>query len=685
MMNTIESKSRDSEKRRFVRSLVDSAWTPVERSVWKKLLLGERVDLTEGRKTPELINGRDVSRDLSSKFMKTILTSAACLDKLTSNRIHIVGAHFPDGLNLASADISCELNLERSHYGSKVDLKGLTSSTNISFIGSDFKSLVDMASMIIEGSLILTGIKSSNTVQLTGTKVCNQLYLNNACLKSAYLTMDYVQVEGSSLSLDRGEFNGINLVNAKIGGVLSFIESSHTGDVNMGGVRVGGSLFMDDGAMFCGAINLNGAKIQEKLSMKNSTCESSLSMIELVVHGRLEMNGGMFKSINLEGAKVEGGMSLAQSVVGKGSPTEDKQSIKTICKGFLSMRDLSVNGPLDMSYGRYNGINMIRARIGDTLSLVGSTHDASVDMKGVYIRGSLFMDRGTTFKSEVILNGAEVQKRLSLKEAIFEGEVKLNEISVGSFVDLTQARFLSGLEMKGSIIGGSLNLSGTIFSQNRIGEKGIDLDLRNSSANAVRADKKTKWPISLELHGFHYSHLEDETADRKTLEMNAEWSYSWLEKQKTFSPGSYHQLASALERIGQSDKANDVRYAGKERERNERVRFSKSWWAMSLLNWTIGYGYGARYFRSLYWVSALTVVGAGVYVSSISAMPMNLSMVASSLVYSLDMLLPIVTLNESHKLDQLSHGYAYYFYLHKVMGYVLASFLIAGLSGLSKK
>ena len=51
--------------------------------------------------------------------------------------------------------------------------------------------------------------------------------------------------------------------------------------------------------------------------------------------------------------------------------------------------------------------------------------------------------------------------------------------------------------------------------------------------------------------------------------------------------------------------------------------------------------------------------------------------------YSFDMLLPIIRLREKHY--QIDLGWVrYYFYLHKIAGFVLASFLIAGLSGLTK-
>jgi hypothetical protein len=48
------------------------------------------------------------------------------------------------------------------------------------------------------------------------------------------------------------------------------------------------------------------------------------------------------------------------------------------------------------------------------------------------------------------------------------------------------------------------------------------------------------------------------------------------------------------------------------------------------------------------------------------------------------MLLPIIQLRKEHSDIDLDGAAQYYFYFHKIMGYVLASFLIAGLSGLTK-
>ena len=48
------------------------------------------------------------------------------------------------------------------------------------------------------------------------------------------------------------------------------------------------------------------------------------------------------------------------------------------------------------------------------------------------------------------------------------------------------------------------------------------------------------------------------------------------------------------------------------------------------------------------------------------------------------MALPLIQLNKRHEAVNLRGGVQVYFYFHKMAGFVLAPFLVAGLSGLTK-
>ena len=93
----------------------------------------------------------------------------------------------------------------------------------------------------------------------------------------------------------------------------------------------------------------------------------------------------------------------------------------------------------------------------------------------------------------------------------------------------------------------------------------------------------------------------------------------------------------------------------------------------------IGYGYNNGI--ALLWFAALTLLGAWACGMSPFGRRMR---AAQRFWYSFDMALPLIQLNKRHEAIKLSGGVLVYFYVHKLAGFVLASFLVAGLSGLTK-
>ena len=145
---------------------------------------------------------------------------------------------------------------------------------------------------------------------------------------------------------------------------------------------------------------------------------------------------------------------------------------------------------------------------------------------------------------------------------------------------------------------------------------------------------------------------------------------------------------------GADDKANEVLYALRERERAEawQRRAYGQWLGLGLLKWVIGYGIGARYFRALAWAGLFTVIGMVVLWlnSTLKGTPAGPEW-SPGLPWcfwaSLDEILPLVELNKAHAefVDKKLTGWRQpYFYVHRIIGYVLGSFVIAGLAGLTQ-
>ncbi len=286
-----------------------------------------------------------------------------------------------------------------------------------------------------------------------------------------------------------------------------------------------------------------------------------------------------------------------------------------------------------------------------------------------------------------------IMQSVSGCRAEFHGAVRLVFAEIASGLNVKGA-VLSSLDLTGAKIGGELRLASGSSSPRW--QDGGKLVLRNTTVDVIQdTDQKGVWPPSLDLDGFAYLRFGDAPG---FAERDSQWFIDWLAKDKPYTPRPSQQCAQVLQEMGYPEMANDVLYAGRERQRGEFWRRSKwRWFGLSLLKCTIGYGYGLGYFRSLWWVLVFVVVGTlvllGFGVPRTIAVPIAwataggmkiLNYLAAVAFYSLDLLLPIIQLYEPHYKVVLDGGVKYYFAFHKLLGWVLASFLIAGLSGLTK-
>jgi hypothetical protein len=208
---------------------------------------------------------------------------------------------------------------------------------------------------------------------------------------------------------------------------------------------------------------------------------------------------------------------------------------------------------------------------------------------------------------------------------------------------------------------------------------GSKLSLRDTHAK-VYQDLKDLWPETIDLEGFKYNLLGnlkagiDPEASLAKLE-------AWLTKQSPYSPEPYEQAASVLKKAGSMEVSNNILYVGRERELKQAWKDDNYLLAAWLFLLKIFIGYGYRVQRTLYWVTAFVFLGALIFRQTREAATLRMPY---GLAYSFDMLLPVIKLREKHYDIDLPGWERYYFYFHKVMGYLLASFLIAGVSGLTK-
>jgi hypothetical protein len=158
-------------------------------------------------------------------------------------------------------------------------------------------------------------------------------------------------------------------------------------------------------------------------------------------------------------------------------------------------------------------------------------------------------------------------------------------------------------------------------------------------------------------------------------------------------PHPYFQLARQLRSAGDLSEANQIQYDEREAARKEcrrRVRWSE-YVVLTLLCVFIGYGIGTRYFRALWVVPALTVVGTLLLASvPVTDDPVRAWFWRASA--SFQEVLPVAKLSphyiafvEEKTANSLNFVQNAYFAFHRFMGWLLASFVVGGLAGLTQR
>jgi hypothetical protein len=427
-------------------------------------------------------------------------------------------------------------------------------------------------------------------------------------------------------------------------------------------------------------VNLRRMKTLHLLSLIGSTFNGKLNMNGIQAEGSLFMRGGAeFAEVDLISARIGGSVSMTASKF------TGKVNMNSMQAGSLYMR----------GGAEFAEVELISARIGGPVDMTGSKFTGKVNMNNMQAGGSLYMRGGAEF-AEVELIIAKIRGQVDMDGSKFTGKVNMNSMQAGDLFMEEGAEFAEPVILAYMKIGGNLELSGSKFASIDLtstqvkGEfalgpptakwsKGAKLTLRNTEVGALQ-DSPDAWPDWVEFDGFTYALLGGDTPD-EPQDMAARGISElkqWLGKQERYSPQPYEQLAKVLQKQGRPDKADDVLYAGKNRELSETSGLLH-WLGLVLLKIFIGYGYRIHY--AIYWF--LGFVGLGVFVLRISGQGPTHRM-PYGITYSLDMLLPIIRLRQRHYDIDLTGWARYYFYLHILMGYVLGSFLVAGLSGLTK-
>ncbi|RMF94055.1 MAG: hypothetical protein D6736_00740 [Nitrospinota bacterium] len=600
-------------------------WTRQEQWVWVQICTGKVADFNTargygGRLDPSNPEKWPEARILRPVFLETILLHEPFRSALPRQGISIRGAWFTETLDLSYAILPHQLRLEDSRFDAPVSLAFLRTLYPLSFAGSVFTQTLDMRGVQVQSSLFLDDGVFADVI-LSGARIDGNLELDGASFPEV-LTMNDLQV-GRSLFMRKARFADINLINTTIQGQLILFMSTVTGQLNLDRTQVEGSIFLQNSRAT--ELGLRGARIGGDLQLVGSTFAD-----------RAETRSSR--------------VDLTDSTIG----------------GHLSLRGSTFTDLLQMN----------NLRVGGSLFLGRGARFAAVDLTGTHVRGELVLDY-STFTGPLTMELVRVERHLLLRGARVVGrKVRLPFAEIGGNLDLSGAT-LPSFDLTGARIQRVFRLGSAYQPPPRWEEEAV-LVLYNTLVDSIE-DRPDAWPNRLELNGFTYTRFDGwigsgKEPDRREIA----WFIGWLEKQKPYSSQPYTQLARVFRQTGHTDMAAAILYAGKRRAHRETTRpFSWRWWWLTLQQVFIGYGYRIHY--ALYWIGGSILLGS--LLLRLSGQDRVHGMRYCGLAYSCDMLLPLIDLHRPHTDICLEGWVRVYFYLHKLFGYVLAFFLVAGLAG----
>lgn len=345
----------------------------------------------------------------------------------------------------------------------------------------------------------------------------------------------------------------------------------------------------------------------------------------------------------------------------------------------------------------FASVNLLRANIGDSLNANGARVDGTFGLsKGtigddVALEKSSFRDADLSFAKiggNFVADGARVTRGLRLDSteihSVFLGDADLRnfDISVSNisgFLDLTGARVNGHVQASAATVSGSLTLSdGT--SRTKWSRKSV-LDVRGASVGDIE-DDPAAWPRKLLLGGFRYTLISGDHPREEAVfaDQPVEWYGDWLHRDPTYSRSAYRQLESSLRGLGRNRDADRIAMASKDEESRQASLDRR---ALALLyKATVGYGYQPQ--RAIYAAALFILLGTVVA----RKLPGEHADAPSKLMLSVQRFTPFLSFGDAYnKVDTTSSAVPgwvrRYFYIHTVVGYVLAAFLVAALSQLT--
>jgi hypothetical protein len=680
-----------------------------EKWVWEEIKSGIPADFNTrfgklySERSGDWYRGEMRRRAISSKFLEIILLDETCQKEIPHTGVHIIGAWFgEDEINLENSELKHQLKLEESRFEGRVNFKHLKSPFGISFKKSFFARQFNMSWADIKGPLEMDNVKFGLKVGARERGVWVQ-ETPVEDKEAEWVFMRGLRVD-SDVIMNEGDFFPVDLQLAKIGGRLNLAKTHFRPSdcpksesrpyceesFLMAGSQIDGEVDMSQ-AKFLGKVSLRGAEIGNIVSMEKAIFGKELYLERARIKGSLIMEGGIFHNkVVMTGTEVEGDIFMSG---------EEKKDKKSTFKGDVELYRIRVRDMLVIKDAIFYGkLSMQAAIVGSNLDFRNSHFDDKVKLNTAKLERNFYL-ANAKFKDELALIAITVSGTLSFEGTQFHD---LQKSSPDPDVRLNSAK-IDTIEYKGIQNLNEVDLSGA-----HVDKLLISLPLEKNNQGEKKTINESNWlrfiPKHLKVFGFTYNQVVVEQGPT-----DSDWYFDLQAKITDYSPQPYEQAAKVLVESGRPDLANKMLRLRMDKEKQEAkkndnyLRYS----ALLIFGWTIGYGIGLGPFRPILVLSIFFIIGTFVCHSTRGFQEMNKLLVSKSLIddnpgsrdipnkkkigfaesaaYSADLMMPLINLWGKHDKIDMPGKRRYYFYFHKMLGWLMFTFIAAGVAGLIQK
>jgi hypothetical protein len=454
---------------------------------------------------------------------------------------------------------------------------------------------------------------------------------------------------------------------------------------------------------------LNKLMLNGDLDLSHLEFNSEIAITESKIDGAIILADSTFtKSLSFVGSDIDKGIDANRAIItgslllGKLDRTEPNHELITdnsaVRIGSIVARSIHMGGSFNIFSAFIDGdIEMEGSRIGgdfNIMNVVGHyvlLFDSEVEGQADIV-DSHFSPDGTKTESKYdhLVNyfDSKFDKSIFFNRSEFKGSIGLEAVEVAHNANFLGA-YVESVDMHDATIHDQFNIGRQWYDfgdfDTRWGGDSI-LDLSHANIGSIAGPTQRQfWPRIIRFSGLTLGNfIPRDCAEDKPCEETVDWFRNWLDLGDSESKASFHShqvVMNILNTHGDKTAADEMGYYGRDQDLRNTMKKGEIFESAYLLGakYATGFGYYPAY--SIIHIIILTAIGAVVFITTEEAKKFGMPF---GIAYSFDMLLPIIKLRELHYTIDIRGPARYYFYCHKLVGFVLGFFLVASVAGWTK-